>query len=59
MHLDNTQKNNQPLAGVKCMVNTCHFYGQGDHCLAANIEVAPQNAQSTQETDCNTFQPKG
>lgn len=52
------EKKNQPLAGVKCIVNTCHYYVQGDHCSASKIEIQPQNANSTQETDCATFVPE-
>lgn len=52
------EKKNQPLAGVKCVVNTCHYYVQGDHCSAAKIEIQPQNAHDTQETDCATFVPE-
>ncbi|WHH60259.1 DUF1540 domain-containing protein [Petroclostridium sp. X23] len=52
------EKQNQPLGGVKCVVNSCEFYGNGDHCMASAIEVQPRNAQDTQETDCATFKPK-
>lgn len=43
--------------GVKCVVNTCHYYTSGDHCTAQRIEVQHKNAQSSQETDCATFKP--
>lgn len=48
-------KSNQPLDGVKCVVNTCHYHDLGDHCTAAKIEIQPRNASSTEETDCATF----
>lgn len=51
------EKTNQPLDGVKCVVNTCHYYVSGDHCSAAKIEIQPRNATSTEETDCVTFRP--
>ncbi|CCQ98601.1 conserved hypothetical protein [[Clostridium] ultunense Esp] len=51
------EKTNQPLDGVKCVVNTCHYYVYGDHCSAAKIEIQPRNATSTEETDCATFRP--
>ncbi len=51
------EKTNQPLDGVKCVVNTCHYYVHGDHCSAAKIEIQPRNATSTEETDCATFRP--
>jgi len=52
-------KMNQPNAGVKCVVNTCHYYMSGDHCSADRIEVKPRNAGSSDDTDCATFTPQG
>jgi hypothetical protein len=52
------QKMDQHNPGVKCVVNTCHYYSQGDHCNAQKIEVQSRNAQSTRETDCATFVPE-
>lgn len=52
------EKKNNPLSGVKCVVNTCYYYASGDHCSAAKIEIQPHNASDTQETDCATFAPK-
>ena len=49
----------QPNSGIKCVVNTCHYYGSGDHCHADKIEVQPRNASSTEMTDCSTFLPEG
>jgi hypothetical protein len=43
--------------GVRCVVNTCHYYSEGDHCTAQRIEVQHRNAQNAQETDCATFKP--
>ncbi|MBU5310564.1 DUF1540 domain-containing protein [Tissierella carlieri] len=43
--------------GVKCVVNTCHYYENGDLCTAGKIEIRPRNASSSEETDCATFQP--
>mgnify|MGYP000885818839 FL=1 len=48
-------KTNSPLPGVKCVVNSCHYYIQGDQCSAQRIEIQPRNASSTEETDCATF----
>jgi hypothetical protein len=45
------------LSGVKCIVNSCHYYAEGDYCNAAKIEIQPRNAHDTQETDCATFMP--
>lgn len=41
--------------GVKCVVNTCHYYKPGDKCTAGQIEILPKNATSSEETDCGTF----
>lgn len=49
------EKKNETLAGVKCVVNSCHYHSQGDYCSAAKIEIQPRNADNTQETDCATF----
>jgi len=51
-------RNQEPLSGVKCVVNTCHYYVQGDHCSAASIEIQPRDASKTEETDCATFAPR-
>ncbi|HHY91412.1 MAG TPA: DUF1540 domain-containing protein [Clostridiales bacterium] len=52
-------KMNRPNEGVKCVVNTCHYYMKGDYCSAERIEVQPRNARDSQETDCATFTPNG
>lgn len=49
----------QPNTGIKCVVNTCHYYMSGDHCTAERIEVQPRNAADAHETDCATFMPEG
>lgn len=41
--------------GVKCVVNSCHYYKSGDKCTAGQIEILPKNATSSNETDCGTF----
>lgn len=51
--------NNHHLSGVKCVVNTCKFYQQGNYCTAGQIEIQAPNARHTQDTDCATFAPKG
>lgn len=53
------KKMDSPNNGIKCIVNTCYYYMSGDHCSAEKIEVQPQNAVDTQETDCATFVPQG
>ncbi|HHV59850.1 MAG TPA: DUF1540 domain-containing protein [Clostridiaceae bacterium] len=51
-------KMNRPNEGIKCMVNTCHYYMSGDYCSAEKIEVTPRNASDSQDTDCATFIPE-
>jgi hypothetical protein len=51
------QKMDEHNPGVKCVVNTCHYYTQGDFCNAKKIEVQKRDAKSSQETDCATFTP--
>lgn len=41
--------------GVKCVVNSCHYYKSGDQCTAGKIEILPKNATSSDETDCGTY----
>ncbi|MDP4125594.1 MAG: DUF1540 domain-containing protein [Bacillota bacterium] len=53
-----TKKMTQPNGGIKCLVNTCHYYGTGDHCHAERIEVQSPNAKTTEMTDCATFLPE-
>lgn len=50
--------NHEPLDGVKCIVNTCHYHAAGDLCTANQIEIKPRNASSSEETDCATFRPE-
>ncbi|MHB8928492.1 MAG: DUF1540 domain-containing protein [Bacillota bacterium] len=60
---------------VKCSVPSCHYWGQGDRCEANSIYVVnagggsasmaagtigrKEQAQSSDETACKTFKPKG
>jgi len=41
--------------GIKCLVNTCYYYGSGDHCHAEKIEIQSRNASTSEMTDCVTF----
>jgi hypothetical protein len=56
--MDRAQKESSPITRVKCVVDNCEFWENGNHCLASAIEVQPPHAGDTQETDCATFQPK-
>jgi hypothetical protein len=51
-------KMNHPNEGIKCVVNSCHYYMLGDRCSAEMIEVQPRDARNSEETDCATFIPK-
>ncbi len=56
--MPHTKKMPSPNTGIKCVVNTCHYYGSGDHCHAEMIEVQSPNASTTEMTDCATFLPE-
>lgn len=53
------RKMDKPNEGIKCIVNSCEYYMNGDHCTAEKIQVEPRNANKSDETDCATFAPKG
>lgn len=55
--LGRIEKENNPIGRVKCVVNTCQYYNEGNHCTAAHIEIQPRYAEDTEETDCATFIP--
>ena len=52
------EKMNHANEGIKCIVNTCEYYMNGDHCTAEQIQVEPRNASESDQTDCVTFAPK-
>lgn len=43
--------------GIRCAVDTCHYYMCGDHCCAEQIQVGPKGALGSGDTDCTTFVP--
>ncbi len=49
------KKMSGPNTGIRCLVNTCYYHMQGDHCTAEKIEVQPRNASNSDQTDCATF----
>ena len=51
------KRSDDPINRVKCVVNTCQYYMNGDHCCAEEIQVQPKNAVDYQQTDCGTFMP--
>ncbi len=52
------RKMNKPNECIKCAVNTCHYYGASNRCMAERIEIEPRSARSTEETGCVTFKLK-
>ncbi|HWQ62458.1 MAG TPA: DUF1540 domain-containing protein [Negativicutes bacterium] len=50
------------LSNVKCTVQTCKFWNQGEHCSASAIEVnvdgGGAQARQSEQTNCHTFAPK-
>ncbi|MGO1468720.1 MAG: DUF1540 domain-containing protein [Tissierella sp.] len=46
---------NDIIEGVNCVVDNCFYYNEGDKCGAGIIEIAPKDANTSEETDCNTF----
>ena len=57
-HAVKANKMNQPNPGIRCVVDTCYFYMNGDKCSADKIDVEPKNATSIEQTDCSTFTKK-
>lgn len=51
-------KSSDAISRVKCVVNSCRYYENGDRCLASKIEIQPPGASDTEETDCATFSPR-
>jgi len=47
-----------PIDRVKCVVDSCTYNDENNHCIASSIEIQPPDARNTQETDCATFRPK-
>ena len=46
----------QPNNSIKCLVNSCDYYGSGDHCHAQEVEIKSRVvANTTEMTDCATF----
>lgn len=52
------EKGKQSLDGVRCVVDSCYYWGNGDNCMASQIEIEPRNAGNSEDTDCSTFAPK-
>ncbi|MDH7479234.1 MAG: DUF1540 domain-containing protein [Syntrophomonadaceae bacterium] len=49
------KKASSSIGRVKCVVNSCYYNDQKNHCLAEEIEIQPPNARDIETTDCATF----
>ncbi len=47
-----------PISRVKCVVNSCMYNDEQNHCIASSIEIQPPHASGMEETDCATFRAK-
>ena len=47
-----------PISRVKCVVNSCQYHDENNHCIASAIEIQPPHASGIEETDCATFRRK-
>jgi hypothetical protein len=52
------RKMDKPNEGIKCIVSSCEYYMNGDHCSAEKIQVEPRHASTSNDTDCATFAPQ-
>jgi len=52
------KKMNRPNEGIKCMVDTCKYYMNGDYCTAEKIEVTKKYDDGRQDADCATYTPE-
>lgn len=51
-------KMDHPNGGISCQVSNCQYYMTGNYCSADKIQVTPQHANNTKDTDCSTFTPQ-
>lgn len=49
--------NGDALYGIHCDVTNCH-YNEHKACVAEEITVGPQYANSSADTNCATFRPR-
>lgn len=48
------------MPNLKCTVDTCNYWGNGNNCTADGIEVNNQvsSAETSDDTICKTFKPQ-
>lgn len=54
----NNNMNKEPIYGIKCDVTNCYYHCPGSKCVAGEIKVGPQHADSSEDTVCATFKPE-
>lgn len=52
------KKSDHCQSNIKCEVTNCVYHSKDGLCEAAQIEVGPGFAESSRETNCNTFRQK-
>jgi hypothetical protein len=52
--IDGTQVTPQ----VECFVKSCHYWDPHNHCDAKMIHVMGENAATTTDTDCHTYEKR-
>lgn len=45
-------------SNIKCTVKNCMYHSTDGLCEASQIEVGPGFAETSKETNCNTFKQK-
>lgn len=53
-----SKKMDKPNEGVKCVVNSCEYYMNGDHCAAERIQVNPETLRTLTRQIVQPFAPK-
>ncbi len=57
-HHNRINRIENPISRVKCVVDSCNYWNNGNQCMAETIEIQPPQASDTEETDCATFLPR-
>ena len=47
------------IKGISCEVKNCKYHDGSDCCTAGHIQVGTQNAKTSTDTACETFQCDG
>jgi hypothetical protein len=49
------KKMDHPNQSIVCEVSNCQYFMTGNYCSADKIQVTPQHANNSGDTDCATF----